>query len=281
MPVSSVEWEGIDKDLSRRLNVWISHSAEDQEFVDELRMRLQKDGLHVYTAHDILSAGDSIMPQVARAILEADVGLFVISKASAQSTWFEAELAFCADEAKKNNKPVIIPIVVDKDAPLSPLLSTLVFVDASNPTRFEQGYEFLRRSLASVARKRNSPPDMDLLLSKQFLLAQKHSLEFKEALFENNIRYAERGLKTSMVTASTAFLIGIVVSLGHWLATNDLDVTQNIRRNVSSESAEVLRLIIPVLAGVLFGFFFGRSERNISRRSDPAQSITTSQEVKE
>lgn len=102
--------------------VFLSHSTQDKEFVEQLAVRLQEAGLDVWYDKWEIKIGDSIAERINDGITRADFLVVVLSKNSVKSKWVRREIdaALAADIEGKG--AFILPVLVEK-CPVPPLLS--------------------------------------------------------------------------------------------------------------------------------------------------------------
>lgn len=132
--------------------VFISYSRHDKEFVDKLVARLREEGFNIWRDVDALQPGTEWSSAMEKALMQADVLLFVASPHSASSSWCLSESAAFASRGKP-----IIPVVIAKE-PFSwmpVLLARLQGVDFTE--EFEQGVKHLVRGLEDLSVRHTHP----------------------------------------------------------------------------------------------------------------------------
>lgn len=92
--------------------IFISYSRNDEGFVDKLYGRLREEGANVWLDREHAVAG-SLEKQVHRAIRLNDIVVLVLSEASVQSDWVEAELDWARTKEKDTGREVLCPIALD------------------------------------------------------------------------------------------------------------------------------------------------------------------------
>lgn len=92
--------------------IFISYSRIDEAFVDVLYKRLKAAGANVWLDSQHAVAG-SLEKQVQRAIRLNDIVVLVLSEASVQSDWVEAELEWARTKEKDTGREVLCPIALD------------------------------------------------------------------------------------------------------------------------------------------------------------------------
>jgi hypothetical protein len=256
-----------DEDTS--LNIWISYSQEDQDFVDQLKLELVKAGYTVRTPDDIVSPGDSLIERIPEAIVESDVVLAVISKASGTSEWIKEELAFALSEQLRRNRPIVMPILIERNAPIPTLLKDRMYADFSKGRNFQHSVSQLLSYLASLAHRKaevSTPTkghvNIELAerkseLTEKFLLSQAEALKFEVAKAEMESRIRQRSILiyfTMMV--STVFLAVVLATAFNVLPFE----SPRAARFVS-----ILKDVFPALIGLIIGYFFGSVSSSLGR----------------
>lgn len=97
-------------------DVFISYSRENDDFVEQLKRRLEAHEFDVWVDTEDLYVGEEFWPEVAKAIDAATVFVFIISPASATSKFCTQEVAHAANAGKR-----IVPVchVKPTDEPLA------------------------------------------------------------------------------------------------------------------------------------------------------------------
>ena len=92
--------------------VFVSYSHEDELFADKIYDRLMRDGVAVWMDRMDMLAGP-IESQVQSAIRVNDIVLMILSQASIESDWVEAELEWARNREKREKRSILCPIAVD------------------------------------------------------------------------------------------------------------------------------------------------------------------------
>jgi len=107
------------------MRVFLSHASRDDEKVIALAAALRERGIDVWLDRWELISGDDFVARINRALLDADAGLIVFSAAAAKSRWVSAEISYLIWASVEQGK-LLIPVVVDPDAPIPPLVQPLL-----------------------------------------------------------------------------------------------------------------------------------------------------------
>jgi len=95
------------------MNIFISYSHKDKEFVLRLFQSLRTANLEVFLDEKDIQIGDDIPASIERALEDASVLVYVISRYSVTSKWVREELSMAKMKAVSKNLK-IIPILIDE-----------------------------------------------------------------------------------------------------------------------------------------------------------------------
>ena len=95
--------------MAKPIDVFLSHSSRDKEFVWRLRDDLQLYGVNVWLDEEQLGLGDKLTPEIEKAISEIRYLGLILSSHSVQSSWVKKE----SELASRRNIPVV-PILIEK-----------------------------------------------------------------------------------------------------------------------------------------------------------------------
>lgn len=93
--------------------IFISYSAVDHPFAEQLYRELTKHGMTCWFAPESLRIGDRIRETIDGEIRRGDRILVVLSDASINSSWVEAEVEAALEEERQRNKTMLCPIRID------------------------------------------------------------------------------------------------------------------------------------------------------------------------
>ncbi|MDB5126612.1 toll/interleukin-1 receptor domain-containing protein [Mucilaginibacter sp.] len=126
------------------IKVFISHSHQDEKFVNQLLLRLNKDGIMTLANERRITISDTIADRITNAINNTDYFIIVLSKRSVNSKWVSFELSATIINEISIQENIILPILIDNcEIPLS--LKGRIFADFR--FSFEEGYQKLRGAL--------------------------------------------------------------------------------------------------------------------------------------
>lgn len=130
------------------MSVFISHSSEDEECARKIANRLENQDITVWYDEWSLRPGDSIVSKIEAGIEDADVLLVLLSEASLESSWVQAEINASFNKMVSDENIRLIPVLIeDVEVPL--LLRDRQYVDLRED--FESGIEPLIKSLSPGA----------------------------------------------------------------------------------------------------------------------------------
>jgi len=111
--LSSVEIQAAQRsDHSPRRRILVSHSQQDDPFVEELRRLFAERGVHVWVAAHELKG--TLRERQSKLAIQHDVTLLlVLSRHSVQSDWAEHEVRLARKLEKDLGEPVLCPISLD------------------------------------------------------------------------------------------------------------------------------------------------------------------------
>lgn len=95
----------------KKFNVYISHSSQDQEFVDQLAQSLESEGITVWSARSIQQLGSSWVEEIEKGMEQSRHVLLVISPASLNSRWSNFETGLALSKAATSSDTLVIPVL--------------------------------------------------------------------------------------------------------------------------------------------------------------------------
>lgn len=120
------------------IRIFISHNVADANAARRVGLYLVAEGFDVWYDEWRLQAGDSLVGSVDAALGMCSHFVLIWSARAAKSRWVTKELRAALARAIDEGHPRIIPVRLDDDEPLPPLLSDLVWI------RLEDGHEEAR-----------------------------------------------------------------------------------------------------------------------------------------
>jgi hypothetical protein len=117
-------------DEQPKSRLFLSHNYRDKEQVRALAAALQVAGGHVWFDVWTLKPGDSVPGSISEGLANFDMFVLVWSRNAAASNWVATELNAALTRQIGTRSCRIVPVRLD-DAPLPPLVSHLLYIDAS------------------------------------------------------------------------------------------------------------------------------------------------------
>ena len=126
--------------MDKKFDVFISHSSQDSDFVDQLARSLKSTGIKVWSEHE-LQPGANWTEELERGIEQSQHMLLVVSPNSLNSPWANFEIGAILSKVAHSPETLIIPVLTqDVDVSLLPVfIKNRVFVNATNMNLDELG----------------------------------------------------------------------------------------------------------------------------------------------
>jgi hypothetical protein len=200
------------------MKIWISYSRHDLPFVNRLKDELQNYGNDVLLIDADFDVGDNILSRINEQIKQADAFLLVFSKSSERSPWFNSEIFMILDEkaSKRDGKP-LIPIVLNKNVKLPPIVDQIFYSDFSDESRFQNNFKKLLLSLENYQyqdmRQNERTYEAILKEKQQILNLEKKEYELSRARKTELVKF----VKFSYLVILSASLIASVYLLSEGL----------------------------------------------------------------
>jgi TIR domain len=134
-------------------DVFLSHSSQDKEFVEELYSRLTRDGVRCFFDTKSIGWGDNWVRALERAIDECRYIVFVLSPDFCNSEWVEVERTSSMADDPSGLKRKVRPLMLRpfRDLPTFPrFLRIGQAIDVSTTSLFEENYPRICRELGGV-----------------------------------------------------------------------------------------------------------------------------------
>lgn len=107
------------------MRVFISHSSKDKPAVEALARALRARGIDAWLDKWEIGAGDDFVARINDGLEQADAGIVVFSRHTAESRWVQPEMSALFHACVEQNK-LLIPVMLDADADVPPLFRPLV-----------------------------------------------------------------------------------------------------------------------------------------------------------
>lgn len=137
---------------ARNPKAFISHSTKDREFVERFAADLRKNGGDAWYSGWEIKAGESIRARIDEGLVECDIFIIVLSKASIGRPWVQAELDAATVRKLDGKVQKIIPIKIDDCGELPPILASLLWEDFSTRS-YDAVFKAVLNSIFSLETK--------------------------------------------------------------------------------------------------------------------------------
>jgi hypothetical protein len=119
--------------MDKKFDVFISHSSQDRDFVNQLARNLESMGMKVWSERDV-QLGASLTEEIERGIEQSQHMLLVVSPNSLNSPWANFEVGVVLSKVAHSPEMLVIPVLTqDVDVSLLPFSTkNRISVDAAN-----------------------------------------------------------------------------------------------------------------------------------------------------
>lgn len=125
-------------------NVFLSYTRGDAAIVDRISHDLRAQGIETWMDRQDLMAGQNWLPQIEKALSEADFLLVFLSPASLKSVWVQQEYRMAFELQRREGGTRVIPVLLEK-VELPPFLASIQYVDFTDS--YFEGMKQLLRAL--------------------------------------------------------------------------------------------------------------------------------------
>jgi hypothetical protein len=123
-------------------NIFLSHSSEDKDFVEELAADLRDVNVEVWVAQGEIRAGDSLIEKIESGIARSDYLGVVLSKASIDSRWVQREVRSALYEEIAGRQIKVLPLLIE-DVQVPLFLRDKLYLDFRDPTQYWSQFQRL------------------------------------------------------------------------------------------------------------------------------------------
>jgi hypothetical protein len=140
------------KESKGKGKVFLSHSAADKPIVEQIKKRLELNGVSTWYDLDQLDIGDPILDMITKGIDESVFVAAFLSKSSINSKWVQVELRIAFEKSRDGNA-IFLPILLEgvKDSMIPGYLRGLIYADLRNGSN-EQLDDVVNKLLRAIAR---------------------------------------------------------------------------------------------------------------------------------
>lgn len=234
------------------MRIWLSYAACDASTARALANSLEARRISVGTAEKLLVAGTSWPEQISQEMKHADAVVFIISKHTEKNPYIHLEIGFSI-----STKTAVIPVLLDKDAKIPPLLSDIVAIDATS-THIHDVASLSDRIIDALQETKSENVGPSLESTRDI------SEELQE--YSNVIREEEEYKLRNFLTYTFGFLffvslvVVLVLSVGTGIGVFEKE--SPLRQNLLG----MIYLILPIVTLVL-GYYFGSATNRMGHRN--------------
>lgn len=124
-----------------KYDIFLSYKSEDREWVEKLKIALQKRGVSVWLDKDTIRPGDLFAQALENGILNSRVIAIIVTPQSMKSKWVQEEY-YRALSLSSKNEINIIPCIL-QHAEIPGFLSSRQYIDFTDNERFELNVDHL------------------------------------------------------------------------------------------------------------------------------------------
>ena len=128
-----------------KAKVFISYSHSDHDFASRLKSKLEKNSIDVWIDSQEILPGDSLIEKIRDGLDKSQFVCAILSKNSINSRWVKQELDIAMNQQIESGFVKVIPLVLEKKLNLPNFLVGKLYVDFSEPKKFNQGVEQILR----------------------------------------------------------------------------------------------------------------------------------------
>lgn len=200
------------------MNVFLSHSYDDNQIAQKVRNYLVHHGLGVFDDKNDIATGANLTASINEAINISDAVLFFISKSSDKSQWVQQEMSLAVSNKFKGKDVKLIPIVIDKSAVVPFFLKDYVYLDMSGSSSFESS---MGKLLAGITNEQQTSVEQDLTAKLSSIEIEREYLKLKSLEHEELLKFKTRQMYfVSMIVMIVTIVVTSMVFLG-WVAKID------------------------------------------------------------
>lgn len=197
------------------MNVFLSHSRDDNQVAQKVRKYLVHHGISVFDDKNDIATGANLTASISEAINTSDAVLFFISKSSDKSQWVRQEMSLAVSNKFHGKDVKLIPIVVEKNAEIPFFLKDYVYLDISGSSNFESS---MNKLLEGLTTEQKTSLEQDLAAKVSNIEIEKEFLKLKSLEHQEDKKFKTRQM--FFVSMIVTLISAIVVSFGFlgWVA---------------------------------------------------------------
>lgn len=143
----SLALENNDLAEERYHSIFLSHTADDKDFVRQLRDELVASGVNrVWLDEAEIKIGDSLIAKIGEGMKHSKYIAVILSKKSIVAPWVKKELEIAMTREMKSGEVVVLPLLIE-ECELPEFLSGKLYADFSKPQNHDKEFGKLLRRL--------------------------------------------------------------------------------------------------------------------------------------
>lgn len=191
---------------------FISYARADEDAAKRLANELTQRGIQVRSMDNLVSPGESWVPELQNAIAKSDLFLVLVSPQSEHSPWIATETAFAVSQAQKG-RPRVVPVLLSRKAKPPLLAQHVQGIELFDEQRWQRQLDDLVESLRRESGRQRDQKAEALKAELQYLGPSREALE-KEMEAQAYRREAnQRDVWASMIAAGLAAFLLVAMSL--------------------------------------------------------------------
>ncbi len=198
---------------------FISYARADEQPARRFADELQRRGLNIYRVDSLVAPGEPWAARLQEAIDKSDLFFTLVSHESEKSQWVASETALALSKAERG-KPLVVPVLLERNVELPFFLRHIQALDFSDPERVQSQLDSLVK-LAESSSRSAVEPTADLSARVEALRASREAL-----VREMKLSASKRAAWSSTIAASIAALaavLGLIAGLiSVWRAPDSL-----------------------------------------------------------
>lgn len=248
---------------------FISYVRADEAAAKRLAQELERRGIRAVSTDQLVAPGEAWTSKVETAISDSDLFFVLLSRESSRSEWLAVETGLAISLADQG-RPRVIPVLVNRDAEIPPLLSHVQGLEFFDPEKSQQQLDVLIRSIDKgqpTERDRRS----DLEAQRRYLQASRETLN-KEVSIQASRRAAWSSTIAAATTALAAVIGGVfLLAVGLRIVDPRMASVNFWTASIDSRMYLLIRWALPFGLGVLVSILAFLLTAFLRRRLDSRQ----------
>lgn len=187
------------KNTSRMSSIFLSHSHADKHFARRLAADLRVAGHAVWIDEAEINIGDSLIEKIREGLDQVDYVAAILSPASISSPWVTKELDIASNREIKENRAVVLPLMVER-VELPGFLLGKFYGDFTDPSQYKDTLDLLLRKLGPST-PLVQPDSGELERLKEQLAAAQAAAAQHESALKGHQTLALRGKSPTLIEA--------------------------------------------------------------------------------